>query len=71
MTADGLLDDEGRAELAVLQAEEIAIAVATDECGGSQAELSALDREIRSEYEQRFLDENADRVSAFEADGDS
>ncbi len=71
MTADGLLDDEGRAELAVLQAEEIAIAVATDECGGSQAELSALDREIRSEYEQRFLDENADRVSAFAADGDS
>ncbi len=71
MTPDGLLDDEGRDALALLQADEIAVAVATDECGGSQAELSALDQELRADYEQRFLDENADRVSVFEADGDS
>ncbi len=59
------MDDEGKAKLAVLQAEEIAIAVATDDCGGSQAELSSLYAEVNAEYEQRFLDENADRLGGF------
>ncbi len=65
-----VIDDEGLAKLAKLQAEEIAIAIATDECGGSQDDLSSLFQSVTAEYEQRFLDDNADRVAAF-AEGDS
>ncbi|MEZ5374938.1 MAG: hypothetical protein R2733_00405 [Acidimicrobiales bacterium] len=64
-----VMDDEGKALLAPLQAEEIAIATATDECGGSQTELMALYESVRNELEQQFLDDNADAVAGFRADG--
>lgn len=63
-----VLGAEDRAILAELQAEEIALAQVVVGCGGGplneQYELS----KIRVEYEQRFLDENAERLEPFKAE---
>lgn len=68
--SSGELDSAGRDQLAALQTEEIAIAVATDECGGSQQALSDRFGELVAEYEQRFLDTNAERISQLEAEAE-
>ncbi len=68
---DIVIDDEGKAKLAVLQAEEIAIAIASDECGGGADEMTVIYRELQAEYEQKFLDDNADRISSYASEGDS
>ncbi len=61
------LSDQDRAILAEIQADEIAMAIAVDECGGGWEAQNDLFEEIRVEYEQEFIDANADRLSEFKA----
>lgn len=60
-----ILSDEAKATLAEIQAEEIELAVAVDECGGGFEDQEALYREVVAEYEQQFIDENEDRLTEF------
>lgn len=60
------LSDEDKAALAVLQAEEIALARVVVDCGGGELnEWQALDS-VRIEYEEQFLVDNADRLADYE-----
>lgn len=63
------LSDESRALLADLQAEELALAQAVNECGGGFAGQEELYNEVRVEYEQEFLDTHADRLADLKAGG--
>lgn len=63
------MTDEGKALLAELQAKEIPLAVASIECGGGWENLSDLYTEIQAEYEQKFLDDNADAIADFAGSG--
>lgn len=60
------LDDEDRAALTELQAEELGMAAAVDECGGGMLDEQLFMSDIRVEMEQAFLDENMDRLSEYE-----
>ena len=62
------LSDEDKAVLARLQAEEVELAIAVNDCGGGPRDLEGLYDEVRIEYEQRFLDENADELEPFRPD---
>lgn len=66
-TFDAELSDGDKELLGQLQAEEIEHAIATWDCNGSDLQLEVLFSEIRIEYENDFLAENADRLSEFEA----
>lgn len=61
------LSAESKAKLAELQSEEIEMAVATVECGGDFESSGKVYAEVRAELEQRWLDDNADRVADFAA----
>lgn len=61
------LTAEDKVLLAELQQEEIAIAVANAECGGGYANQEELYSELLVEYEQRFLEDNAAALEAFQA----
>ncbi|MGH1491111.1 MAG: hypothetical protein ACRBK7_17250 [Acidimicrobiales bacterium] len=60
--------DEAKTLLGELQAKETAVAVAVWDCGGSFSATGELYQEVAREYEQRFLDENADRLAEYKAD---
>lgn len=60
------ITDAGRALLAELQTREIAQAVAVNGCGGG-ASLTELRSEVVAEYEQAFIDDNAERLAPFAA----
>ncbi|MCP4083432.1 MAG: hypothetical protein GY745_00020 [Actinomycetia bacterium] len=62
----GMLSDEDRATLAEVQADELELARAVVACGGGQLKEAFVLGEIRVEYEQEFLDTNADRLGEFE-----
>lgn len=64
-----VLSEEALATLGEIQAEEVAMAVAVNECGGGFANQGTLFQEIMAEYEQEFLDQNADRLADFKAEG--
>ncbi len=64
-----VLTDDQLERLADIQAREIEMAVAVDECGGGFEAQAQLFREVIAEYEQQFLDDNADRLAEFEASG--
>jgi len=51
--------------LAELQAEEIALAKRVDACGGGQLQEQVIRNQIQVEYEQKFLDQNADALAEF------
>ncbi len=59
------LTPEQNAELKAIQEEEIALAVTVLECGGGWEQLEATFNDVRIEYEQRFLDENAAALAAY------
>ncbi len=63
------ISPEGLAILATLQAEEIELALVVDECGGGIEAQNETFRQIVLEYEQQFLDDNRDRLAAFESGG--
>lgn len=60
------LSDADKETLGALQAEEIELATAVWDCDGSDLQLEILFSEIRVEYENEFLAENADRLGEFE-----
>lgn len=61
------LSDEAKAELGDLQAEELELAAAVNECGGGfEAEYELL-ADIRAEYEQEFLDTYAEELEQYRA----
>jgi hypothetical protein len=62
------LSDEGRALLATLQAEEVELALAVNECGGGAEARNERFRQIVLEYEQQFLDDHGDRLAELETD---
>ncbi len=62
------LTPEIKAELAELQAEEIELAIAVDDCGGGQRDQEDLFNEVRIEYEQNFVDSNRDRLEQYQAE---
>lgn len=62
------LSDEALETLAEIQAEEVSLAVAVNECGGGFANQGNLVQEVMAELEQEFLDQNADRVAEFKAE---
>lgn len=62
------LDSGQLAVLAEIQAEEIAMALAVSECSGGPLEEAKLMMSVRAEYEQKFLDENADALAEFAPD---
>ncbi len=61
------LTEEDKIALGELQTEEIELAVAVWDCDGSNLQMEVLFSEIRVEYEEEFLANNADRLSGFEA----
>ncbi len=65
------LSPEVKAELGELQAEEIALAIAVDDCGGGQREQEDLFNEVRIEYEQNFVDSNRERLEQFQDESGS
>ncbi len=58
---------EAKTKLGEVQAEETAIAVAHWDCGGNAGSQEII-LEVVAEYEQRFLDDNAEDVAEFKAD---
>jgi len=51
--------------LAELQAEEIALAKRVEACGGGRLQEQIIRNKIQVEYEQEFLDQNADALAEF------
>jgi hypothetical protein len=60
--------DEALAKLAEIQEQEIAMAVAVNECGGGFQNLQELFGEVVAEYEQEFLDEHEGELDEFRAE---
>lgn len=60
-----VLSDEDKAKLAEIQAEEIELAQVVVGCDGGELNEQFFLSAIRAEYEQAFLDENADRLEEF------
>ncbi|MFV0523855.1 MAG: hypothetical protein ACK5RL_05085 [Acidimicrobiales bacterium] len=50
--------------LGEIQAQEIELATAVEDCGGG-SNLEELRREVSAEYEQEFMDEHADELGAY------
>ncbi|MEM9135145.1 MAG: hypothetical protein AAGE88_22565 [Actinomycetota bacterium] len=67
--ADPELSDADKAVLGQIQTDEIDLAVAVFDCGGSPAERAALFDELRRDYEQQFVEANADRLDGFTGQG--
>ncbi len=61
------LSEEAKAKLGELQKKELALAKAVNECGGGADAQSKLYQEVIAEYEQQFLDDNADQVAEFKS----
>lgn len=59
------LDPGQLALLAEIQAEEIALAQEVIACGGGPVNEQVIRNEVRVEYEQAFLDENAEELAEF------
>ena len=64
------LSPEVKARLAELQDKEITLAKAVFDCGGGPDEQIDLYNEVRIEYEERFLEDNADRLAEFQANAE-
>lgn len=62
------IPDEAKAKLAEVQAEEIALAKAVNECGGGAEDQSKLYAEVSAEYEQEFVDAHADRLAELKSE---
>lgn len=62
------LDPADLDELAAIQAEEIALAEVVIGCGGGPLNEQWVLGEVRAEYEQKFLDENADALAEFKSE---
>ncbi len=60
------LTDEQKNELAELQTEEIEMALAAYDCGGSMVAMASLYQEVLTEYETEFLDTHADEIAQYE-----
>lgn len=56
---------EAKAKLGEIQEREIAYAVASFDCGGGLLEPPEGFYEVLAEYEQRFIDDNADKLSEY------
>ena len=63
------LSPEALEKLGELQAQEIELALVVNGCGGGFADQRELIQEVVADYEQRFLDENAELVEEFRAEG--
>lgn len=61
------LSDEAKAELAEIQAEEIEMAVAVNECGGGYRGQEELYREVSQDLEAQFVEENKGRLEEYKA----
>lgn len=59
------LSDEDKTLLAEIQAEEIELALAAYDCGGGFDQQHELFQELQKEYEQQFLDDNAEALEAY------
>ncbi len=59
------LSDEDKALLGEIQAEEIELALAVTDCGGGFDQQQDLFRELQKEYEQKFLDDNAEALETY------
>ncbi|MCP3989627.1 MAG: hypothetical protein GY724_11170 [Actinomycetia bacterium] len=64
------LTPEMKGRLADLQEEEITLAVVVFDCGGGFAQQGDLFNEIRVEYEQEFLEDNADRLADYKTEAE-
>lgn len=62
------LSDSDKQLLGELQAEEIELALAVNECGGGFEDQQELFREVVVEYEQEFVDANIDRLEQFKTE---
>ena len=63
------LNDEARTKLAEIQEREIGIAVAMFDCGGGPfGGAGEIYSEVQAEYEQRFLQDNAEQLEQYKAD---
>lgn len=62
------LSESAKVLLGELQAEEIGLATILSECNGGSGQFgeTAVQAEVRKEYEQQFLDEHADKLAAYE-----
>lgn len=67
MYAPDELSDDAKAQLAEIQAEEIELAVAVQDCGGGYSQQQELYQEILFDIETRFVEENEDRLEEFKA----
>ncbi len=63
-----VIPDEAKAKLAEVQAEEIALAKAVNECDGSFEDQGKLYSEVSAQYEQEFIDAHADRLAEIKAE---
>lgn len=63
-----VIPDEAKAKLAEVQAEEIALAKAVNECDGSPEDQGKLYAEVSAQYEQEFIDAHADRLAEIKAE---
>jgi len=59
------LTDDHKARLTELQEEEIDLAQVVSECGGGFDAQQDLFQEVVVEYEQQFLEDNADRLEGY------
>ncbi|MFV0523856.1 MAG: hypothetical protein ACK5RL_05090 [Acidimicrobiales bacterium] len=59
-----ILSDADREKLAGIQADEIELALAVEDCGGGRT-MMGLAREVSAEYEQEFLDEHAGELEQY------
>ena len=67
-TQPPVIPAEAKTKLAELQAEEIALAKAVNECDGSFEDQGKLYSEVSAQYEQDFLDAHADRLAEIKAE---
>ena len=63
------LDDDQLTRLGELRAEEIALATTVVGCGGGPLNEQVVLGQVRAEYEQEFLDSNADALQEFKSEG--
>ncbi len=62
------LSDEAKSQLAEIQAEEVGMATAVNECGGGFDANQDVYEEVRIEMERDFIEANKERLDAFLAD---
>jgi hypothetical protein len=62
------LSDEAKATLGEIQADELELAVAVQECGGNDADRASVYQEVTIEYEERFIEENRAALDAYLAE---